>query len=328
MKRIISLVLLASLVSTAAFAGNSVNNPPATGGGGGGAPTTATYVTQTPDATLTNEQALSALSTGPMFSTTATGVVTTLTTLTGLTSTSSALTVNLSTGVSGGQTLVGGTAASNSLTISSTSNGTKGTVIFGSTAGLVFDEVSDIIRDGSGATGVTGDWVQYRNANTGNGIRIDNVNAGTAAYSYLQLANSATGSTNGTIGFFMYGSGSTVGGTIAPAKSAQLQLFGGTGNLDISIAQASGKLSFGTGAAGATRAYITATGSFVHGDGATAISTSATGGFVYVPAGAGAPSGVPVTETGTVPLYIDSTNHKLYMYIGGWLGGTSPGAFL
>lgn len=41
---------------------------------GGGAPTDATYVTQTPDSTLTNEQALSALSTGILKNTTTTGV--------------------------------------------------------------------------------------------------------------------------------------------------------------------------------------------------------------------------------------------------------------
>lgn len=45
-------------------------------GGGGGAPTSATYITQTPDATLTNEQALSALATGIVVNTTATGVLT------------------------------------------------------------------------------------------------------------------------------------------------------------------------------------------------------------------------------------------------------------
>lgn len=44
--------------------------------GGGGAPTSATYITQTPDATLTNEQALSALATGIVVNTTTTGVLT------------------------------------------------------------------------------------------------------------------------------------------------------------------------------------------------------------------------------------------------------------
>jgi hypothetical protein len=45
------------------------------GSGGGGAPVDATYITQTPDATLTNEQALSALATGILKSTTTTGVL-------------------------------------------------------------------------------------------------------------------------------------------------------------------------------------------------------------------------------------------------------------
>lgn len=44
-------------------------------GGGAGAPANATYITQIPNATLTNEQALSLLTTGIMKSTTATGVV-------------------------------------------------------------------------------------------------------------------------------------------------------------------------------------------------------------------------------------------------------------
>jgi hypothetical protein len=45
------------------------------GGSGGGAPTDATYIVQTPNATLTNEQALSALSTGLLKNTTTTGVL-------------------------------------------------------------------------------------------------------------------------------------------------------------------------------------------------------------------------------------------------------------
>jgi hypothetical protein len=46
-----------------------------TGAGGGGAPTTATYITQTADATLTGEQALSSLGTGLLKNTTGTGVL-------------------------------------------------------------------------------------------------------------------------------------------------------------------------------------------------------------------------------------------------------------
>lgn len=44
-------------------------------GGGGGAPTTATYITQTADGTLSNEQALGALATGILKNTTTTGVL-------------------------------------------------------------------------------------------------------------------------------------------------------------------------------------------------------------------------------------------------------------
>ncbi len=47
-----------------------------TGGGAAGAPTNATYITQTTDGTLTNEQALSLLGTGLLKNTTGTGVLT------------------------------------------------------------------------------------------------------------------------------------------------------------------------------------------------------------------------------------------------------------
>lgn len=45
------------------------------GGPGGGAPTSATFITQTSNATLTAEQALASLATGVLKSTTGTGVV-------------------------------------------------------------------------------------------------------------------------------------------------------------------------------------------------------------------------------------------------------------
>lgn len=52
--------------------------------GGGAAPTTATYITQIPDAGLSNEQALSLLATGLMQVTTTTGVVSSVTTSAGV----------------------------------------------------------------------------------------------------------------------------------------------------------------------------------------------------------------------------------------------------
>lgn len=119
-----------------------------------GAPSTATYITQTADGGLSAEQALGALASGPLYSTTTTGVVTALTTLTGLTSTSSALTVNLSTGVAGGQTGIGGTGSGEGITWSTTSNATKGSFTIGSSTGLVYDEQNK--RLGVGETAASG----------------------------------------------------------------------------------------------------------------------------------------------------------------------------
>jgi hypothetical protein len=48
-----------------------------------------------------------------------------------------------------------------------------------------------------------------------------------------------------------------------------------------------------------------------------ALATTATTGFTYIPTCAGPPTGTPVAETGTVPLVLDTTDDKLYAYIGG-----------
>ena len=51
--------------------------------------------------------------------------------------------------------------------------------------------------------------------------------------------------------------------------------------------------------------------------GTAALATTATDGFLYHPSCAGAPTGVPTTQTGTMPMVLDSTDSKLYAYIGG-----------
>lgn len=67
------------------------------------------------------------------------------------------------------------------------------------------------------------------------------------------------------------------------------------------------------------------TNSFVIG--ASALSTPATDGFLYIPSCAGTPSGTPTAQTGRVPMIYDTTNNKFYIYNSGWKGGTTPGAF-
>lgn len=50
----------------------------------------------------------------------------------------------------------------------------------------------------------------------------------------------------------------------------------------------------------------------------SALATNATNGFLYIRACAGTPTGVPATAfTGHVPVCIDSTNNKMYIYSGG-----------
>lgn len=56
--------------------------------------------------------------------------------------------------------------------------------------------------------------------------------------------------------------------------------------------------------------------SVVVGAGA-AVATNATDGFLYIPTCAGTPTGTPTTQTGAAPLVVDSSNNKLYVYVGG-----------
>lgn len=104
-----------------------------------------------------------------------------LTLSTGLTNTSGTVTVDLSTGKSGGQSVVGGTGSADFLTLSSTTNGTKGKINFGSNA--AFDEVNT--RLGINTVTPLSRLYMTRNANSvtqndADGILIGNTTAATA----------------------------------------------------------------------------------------------------------------------------------------------------
>src|SRR5438045_2780619 len=47
------------------------------------------------------------------------------------------------------------------------------------------------------------------------------------------------------------------------------------------------------------------------------LTTSVTAGFIYMPTMAGTSSATPGTETGTIPLYFDTTNNQMQAYYGG-----------
>lgn len=58
----------------------------------------------------------------------------------------------------------------------------------------------------------------------------------------------------------------------------------------------------------------------------SALGTTATDGFVYLPSMAGVPTGVPTSYTGTVPVVVDTTNNRFYGYAGGaWRNLTGSG---
>jgi len=48
-----------------------------------------------------------------------------------------------------------------------------------------------------------------------------------------------------------------------------------------------------------------------------ALATNATNGFLYLPTCAGVPTGTPTAITGKVPIVVDSTNNRAYIYSGG-----------
>lgn len=59
--------------------------------------------------------------------------------------------------------------------------------------------------------------------------------------------------------------------------------------------------------------------------GSGAIATSSSSGFLYAVSGAGTPTGTPTGYTGRVPIYIDTTNSQLWLYMGGaWKQPKTP----
>ena len=90
----------------------------------------------------------------------------------------------------------------------------------------------------------------------------------------------------------------------------------------LKIFKADGTSATNTQLSGNTATFLnTLVGSVVVG---TTIATNATTGFLYIPGGAGPPTGAPTAYTGTTALYFDQTNDQLYIYRGGWKQPKTP----
>jgi hypothetical protein len=121
-------------------------------GGGGGAPTNATYITQTANASLSNEQALSSLSTGLVKVTTGTGVLSTASSGTDYAPATSGTALQLANG-SGGFSGYAGTSCTNQFprSLSTAGAATCATVALSTdTSGTLA-----IGRGGTGQTSIT-----------------------------------------------------------------------------------------------------------------------------------------------------------------------------
>lgn len=147
------------------------------------------------------------------------------------------VTVNLSTGIAGGQSVIGGTGAGENLTYSSTTNGTKGLHIWGSTSTMFFDETNRVLSIGNASPGGT-IGVQYnKSVNSGVLFGFSNPNTGGSAYVSFALGRDAAFAAGYTSALFSSGSGFS--GQFGPTHVCH-ELYGGTGNFNFWLDQNSG----------------------------------------------------------------------------------------
>jgi hypothetical protein len=128
-------------------------------------------------------------------------------------------------------------------------------------------------------------------------------------------------------------------GTNSPSKKLMVNGFSNLGGSVYSVVIGDGTFSAGVasiaaesgsrldiGTAGANslhlfannteRMRITSAGNIIAGA-QSALATTATDGFLYVPTCAGTPTGTPTAITGMAPIVVNTTNNKLYFYSGG-----------
>lgn len=78
--------------------------------------------------------------------------------------------------------------------------------------------------------------------------------------------------------------------------------------------------NIGVSTAGVRRANWDQSGNYTHGDGTNPLATNASNGHFFIPRMAGAPSGTPAAYPDGCAIVFDTTNNKLMVYDGGWIG--------
>lgn len=147
------------------------------------------------------------------------------------------VTVNLSTGIAGGQSAIGSTLSGENLTITSNLFD-NGKVIFGSTSGLYYDQAAQTLTMGT-ATPLVGGFAQFnKSLNAGVTFYFSNPNTGGNAYTSFGQMDRTDGS-NVVAAQILYGSGSTRP-TPRTAGNWEFELFGGAGNMVFWVLQNTG----------------------------------------------------------------------------------------
>jgi hypothetical protein len=148
------------------------------------------------------------------------------------------------------------------------------------------------------------------------------------AVGYAALQNN-TASNNVAVGEAALNSNTSGGSNVALGRVAGVSITTGSQNTFLGASSDAGANNLNNAVAIGFGAVVNASNTMILGGsagnavnvglGAGAIATTDTLGYFCLPSCAGAPTGIPANiPTGQIPLHIDSTNKKLYAYIGGW----------
>lgn len=187
---------------------------------------------------------------------------------------------------------------------------------FAASTNLNFSDTTQALTVGpTGANLTNNPFSANGNVNSWTQSNVQNLSNGTTASSDI-VATADNGNDNTRyVDFGINGSGNT-DGTFTVAGANDGYLYAAGGNLAIGTDSAKDLILFAGGTLAANEAArITSALNFVIGRAAKGVGD--TNGFLYLGASPGAPTGIPTTIAGRIPLAIDSTNCSVYFFCDG-----------